>query len=103
MAHLFQTYRLEEWTEDFGFERLTGALLDRINYHVRILEMNGDSYSLKQSRGKTDVAPEPLTLAPPNALRGRRVSSVSLQRPFSPENPRFPSALLDYFYSSIDI
>ena len=32
-----------EWTEVFGSERLTGALLDRLTHHVHILEMNGDS------------------------------------------------------------
>ena len=42
----------EEWTEIFGSERLTGALLDRLTHHVHILEMNGDSYRLKQSRRK---------------------------------------------------
>ena len=40
----------DEWTETFGTERLTGALLDRITHHVHILEMNGESYRLKQSR-----------------------------------------------------
>jgi DNA replication protein DnaC len=40
----------DEWTETFGTERLTGALLDRLTHHVHILEMNGDSYRLKQSR-----------------------------------------------------
>ena len=40
----------DEWTEVFGSERLTGALLDRLTHHVHILEMNGDSYRLKQSR-----------------------------------------------------
>ena len=39
-----------EWTEVFGSERLTGALLDRLTHHVDILEMNGDSYRLKHSR-----------------------------------------------------
>jgi DNA replication protein DnaC len=39
----------DEWTEVFGSERLTGALLDRLTHHVNILEMNGDSYRLKQS------------------------------------------------------
>ena len=34
----------DEWTETFGSERLTGALLDRLTHHVNILEMNGDSY-----------------------------------------------------------
>jgi DNA replication protein DnaC len=41
-----------EWTEILGSERLTGALLDRLTHHVHILEMNGDSYRLKQSRRK---------------------------------------------------
>ena len=40
----------DEWTEVFGSERLTGALLDRLTHHVHILEMNGDSYCLKRSR-----------------------------------------------------
>jgi hypothetical protein len=29
----------QEWTEVLGSERLTGALLDRLNHHVHILEM----------------------------------------------------------------
>ena len=40
----------DEWTEVFGSERLTGALLDRLTHHVHILEMNGESYRLKRSR-----------------------------------------------------
>jgi len=43
-----------EWTEVLGSERLTGALLDRLTHHVHILEMNGDSFRLKQSRRKRD-------------------------------------------------
>ena len=39
-----------EWTEVFGSERLTGALLDRLTHHVHILEMNGANYRLKHSR-----------------------------------------------------
>ena len=39
----------DEWTDVFGSERLTGALLDRLAHHVHILEMNGDSYRLQQS------------------------------------------------------
>ena len=42
----------DEWTETLGSERLTGALLDRITHHVNILEMNGDSYRLAQSRAR---------------------------------------------------
>ena len=40
----------DEWTEVFGSERLTGALLDRLTHKVHILEMNGESYRLRQSR-----------------------------------------------------
>src|SRR4029079_991684 len=40
----------DEWTTVFGSERLTGALLDRLTHHVHILEMNGASYRLKQSK-----------------------------------------------------
>ena len=46
----------EEWTETFGSERLTGALLDRLTHHVNILEMNGDSYRLGQSKARQDKA-----------------------------------------------
>jgi len=42
----------DEWTATFGTERLTGALLDRLTHHVNILEMNGDSYRLAQSRAR---------------------------------------------------
>ncbi|MEM9591475.1 MAG: IS21-like element helper ATPase IstB [Pseudomonadota bacterium] len=40
----------DEWTEVFGTERLTGAILDRLTHHVHILEMNADSYRLRQSQ-----------------------------------------------------
>ena len=40
----------DEWTDVFGSERLTGALLDRLTHHVHILEMNGDNYRLKGGR-----------------------------------------------------
>ena len=46
----------EEWTETFGTERLTGALLDRLTHHVNILEMNGESYRLSQSRARLTTA-----------------------------------------------
>ncbi len=39
-----------EWTEIFGSERLTGALLDRLTHHVHILELNGESYRLAHSK-----------------------------------------------------
>ena len=40
----------DEWTDTFGSERLTGALLDRLTHHVHILEMNGGSFRLKHSK-----------------------------------------------------
>ena len=46
----------DEWTDVFGSERLTGALLDRLTHHAHILEMNGDSYRLKSSR--QDASPQ---------------------------------------------
>ena len=33
-----------------GSERLTGAIVNRLTHHVNILEMNGDSCQLRQSR-----------------------------------------------------
>ena len=56
----------EEWTSVFGSERLTGALLDRLTHHVHILEMNGESYRLNQSkrrlrRPKPDTPPHDTT------------------------------------------
>ena len=46
----------DEWTETFGSERLTGALLDRLTHHVNMLEMNGESYRLSQSRSRNKNA-----------------------------------------------
>lgn len=44
-----------EWTEILGSERLTGALLDRLTHHVHILEMNGPSYRLQESKKSKNV------------------------------------------------
>ena len=49
----------DEWTQVFGSERLTGALLDRLTHHVHILEMNGESYRLRGSRQGVGAAPAP--------------------------------------------
>lgn len=55
----------ESWTEVLGCERLTGALLDRLTHRVHIMEANGPSYRLreskrrlKQDRPDTDNPPE---------------------------------------------
>ena len=64
----------DEWTELFGSERLTGALLDRLTHHAHILDMNGESYRLKRSQKNAAAqAPEkpadaPSTLPPPTPV-----------------------------------
>jgi DNA replication protein DnaC len=40
----------ESWVDIFGCERLTGALLDRLTHRVHIIEANGPSYRLRQSK-----------------------------------------------------
>ena len=45
----------ERWTEVFGDERLTGALLDRLTHKCHILEMNGESYRFKESLRRREV------------------------------------------------
>ena len=47
------------WTEIFGSERLTGALLDRLTHHVHILELNGESYRLAHSKKARHPAAAP--------------------------------------------
>ena len=46
----------DERTQTSGSERLTGALLDRLTHHVNILEMNGESYRLGQSKARQGTA-----------------------------------------------
>jgi DNA replication protein DnaC len=48
----------DEWTNVFGSRRLTGAPLDRLTHHVHILEMNGESHRLKQSRAGCHKEPQ---------------------------------------------
>ena len=43
----------ENWIEVMGNERLTGALLDRLTHRIHILEANGESYRLRQSRRRS--------------------------------------------------
>jgi DNA replication protein DnaC len=59
----------EEWTSVFGSERLTGALLDRLTHHVHILQLNGESYRLKDSQ-----------------FRQRRARATQQTRAASPES-----------------
>ena len=38
------------WTEVFGFERLTGATLDRLTHRCQIIETKGESCRLRDAR-----------------------------------------------------
>ena len=49
----------EAWTEVLGSERLTGALLDRLTHRVHILEANGASYRLSESKRRLRARSEP--------------------------------------------
>ncbi len=49
----------EAWTEVLGSERLTGALLDRLTHRVHIMEANGESYRLKDSKRRLGRARPP--------------------------------------------
>ena len=40
----------DEWTETFGTEQLTGAILDQLTHYVHIIEMDGESFRLRESR-----------------------------------------------------
>ena len=41
-----------QWPQVFGSEQLTGALLDRLTHHARILTMNGESFRFRESMSK---------------------------------------------------
>jgi DNA replication protein DnaC len=42
--------RFADWTQVFGDERLTAALLDRLTHRAHILEFIGESFRLRQTR-----------------------------------------------------
>ncbi len=40
--------RFADWTQVFGDERLTAALLDRLTHRAHILEFTGESFRFRQ-------------------------------------------------------
>ena len=67
----------DEWTEVFGAERLTGAILDRLTHHVHILEMNGESCRLRQSKKSPNRNPENTKTAKRLACGQRTLARIS--------------------------
>lgn len=65
----------DEWTSIFVNQRLTGALLDRLTHHVHILEMNGESYRLRQSKARRQGTPTPIDEASVDAETGEILST----------------------------
>lgn len=47
-----------QWTEVFGQERLTAALLDRLTHRCHIFELHGESYRFRQSLRARGEGPE---------------------------------------------
>jgi len=45
--------RFADWTQVFGSERMTAALLDRLTHRAHILEFLGDSYRFRQRLQRT--------------------------------------------------
>ena len=105
----------DEWTSVFGSERLTGALLDRLTHHVHILEMNGDSFRLADSRRRSrrarpelpaDAAPQerdatsrkapdrgPSCLRPCCAFTPARRCKISPALTYGPPQPKWKHTL----------
>ena len=95
----------QEWTEVLSSERLTGALLDRLTHHVHILEMNADSYRLKQSRAANGpILRTHLGVEVPLPLRSRGPSTPHTQQPdlATKQLAYFYSAPVAWFYSALD-
>jgi DNA replication protein DnaC len=57
----------EQWTEVCGSQRLTGAMLDRLTHRVHILEANGESYRLSESRRRLKARKPPNQM--PNEIK----------------------------------
>ena len=77
-----------EWTEILGSERMTGALLDRLTHHVHILEMNGESFRLKQSKKKSTNSSDGIVklMSPRRSCPGARPEFLYFSRHKSPSS-----------------
>lgn len=55
---LTSNLEFSDWTQVFGEERLTAALLDRLTHRCHILLMNGESYRFRESLKRKDSEKE---------------------------------------------
>ena len=76
----------DEWTTVFGSECLTDALLDRLIYHVHILEMNGDSYRTQRWTGRDISHRIAVSYAPSNRTWRQSQALRQFEQPVS--NPQ---------------
>ena len=53
--------KFADWTQVFGDEKLTLALLDRLTFKAHIIEFVGDSYRFRQRLQQDGPSPEPTT------------------------------------------
>src|SRR3954452_24563316 len=83
----------EQWTEVLGSERLTGALLDRLTHRVHIVEANGESYRLRESKRRQRGRPSRGARGGCRGVDARRVAGYS--RGSVPQYLPAPAALLD--------
>ena len=96
-----------EWTEIFGSERLTGALLDRLTHHVHILELNGDSYRLEHSKQARQPPGRSAILTSPPHCRFQPRHSTAGWSSFPPPRwsdfaPPLTSGLWHFCYPVLD-
>ena len=54
-----------DWTQVFGDERLTAALLDRLTHKAHILEFVGDSHRIRERSQRERRAGSRAATAPP--------------------------------------
>ena len=85
----------EDWTSIFGSERLTGA------HHVHILELNGDSYRLKQSKNRQKRRDPAGDEAPPSETGDPQMAKCHNDHPAkTTEKQKAPFAKEAFFFKA---
>jgi IstB-like ATP binding protein len=84
---------------------ITGAFLDRLTHHVHILELNGESYRLKQSKARRrrdrgpPTRPLQLPIQKPDSFLKAAAAPATKSRPSPPRRTRHstPSRKVAWF------